>query len=282
MKRITFICERCQKQVDLSIYDYNKNNIKYSGNFCRGCRQHFQYESGIRDKNLLKNSIKPQKGVSMKERCNMTDEEYQSYKKNLSNMFCGEKNPMYGEHTHTKGLIEHNKYRRGKTWDEVYGKELSDKMKKQMSERQLGEKNCMFGKPSPTGSGNGWSGWYKDMYFRSLLELSFIVKNPDVKNAENIKIPYKDWDNKDRTYHPDFILENTIFEVKPKHLLNSKTNQLKFEAAKLYCMKNQLIYKIITEEDIEKLSDEDIKSLHNQGVIKFIDRYEEKYRRRPQ
>jgi hypothetical protein len=34
----------------------------------------------------------------------------------------------------------------------------------------------MYGKPSPQGSGNGWSGWYKGKYFRSIMELSFIVE----------------------------------------------------------------------------------------------------------
>jgi len=33
----------------------------------------------------------------------------------------------------------------------------------------------MYGKPAPIGSGNGWSGWYKGWYFRSLLELSFMI-----------------------------------------------------------------------------------------------------------
>jgi hypothetical protein len=49
-------------------------------------------------------------------------------------------------------------------------------MKKKMSDSISGEKNFWFGKPSPVGSGNGWSGWYKGWYFRSLLELSFMIK----------------------------------------------------------------------------------------------------------
>ena len=73
MKRISFKCDRCGKDVDLSIYDFNKNQLKYSGNFCRGCRQHFQYENGSRDKDLIKKSVKPQKGVSMKERCHLSE-----------------------------------------------------------------------------------------------------------------------------------------------------------------------------------------------------------------
>ena len=33
----------------------------------------------------------------------------------------------------------------------------------------------MYGRFSPRGSGNGWSGWYKEWYFRSLLELSYMI-----------------------------------------------------------------------------------------------------------
>ena len=44
-----------------------------------------------------------------------------------------------------------------------------------MSASMSGEQNPMFGKQTPTGAGNGWSGWYKDWYFRSLGELSYVV-----------------------------------------------------------------------------------------------------------
>ena len=278
--RVHFNCDICGKDVDLFFIDKEKNFKKYNKNLCRGCRQHLQYESGLRDRNLIKNSVKPQKGISMKDRCNMTDEEYQLYKKNLSEKSSGENNPMYNEHTHTKGLIAHNFSRRGKTWDETYGKEVANEKRNKMSLHNSGKGNPMFGKPAPTGSGNGWSGWYKHFYFRSLLELSFLVKHQNVENAEYIKIPYTDFDGKERTYHPDFIEGNMLYEIKPQHLVNAATNKLKFEAAKKYCEENKLIFVIETENSTQKLSDEEIKILHDNNEIKFIDRYEEKYRRR--
>lgn len=282
LDRIHFNCDICGKDVDLAFINVKNNFQRYNKNLCRGCRQRLQYESGLRDRNLLKNSVKPQKGISMKDRCNMTDEEYQLYKKNLSEKFSGENNPMYNEHTHTKGLINHNKYRRGKTWDEVYSKDTADAKRKKMSLSNSGKNNPMFGKPAPTGSGNGWSGWYKHFYFRSLLELSFLVKHQNVENAEYIKIPYNDFDGKERTYHPDFIEGNKLYEIKPQCLVNAATNKLKFEAAKKYCEENKLIFIIETENNIQKLSDEEIKILHDNNEIKFIERYEEKYRRRSQ
>jgi hypothetical protein len=62
-----------------------------------------------------------------------------------------------------------------KTYEELYGKEKANKMKNNLSILNSGSKNKMYGKPSPQGSGNGWSGWYKGWYFRSLIELSYMV-----------------------------------------------------------------------------------------------------------
>lgn len=55
-----------------------------------------------------------------------------------------------------------NKSNKGKTFEEIYGKEKAVELKEKLSERFSGEGNPMFGKPSPEGSGNGWSGWYKN------------------------------------------------------------------------------------------------------------------------
>jgi hypothetical protein len=70
----------------------------------------------------------------------------------------------------------------GKSYEKIiiekYGNEEGFKKikekKQNMNKRMSGINNPMYGKPSPEGSGNGWSGWYKGFYFRSLMELSFI------------------------------------------------------------------------------------------------------------
>ena len=165
-----------------------------------------------------------------------------------------------------------NKSNKGKTFEEIYGKEKAAELKEKLSERFSGENNPMFGKPSPKGSGNGWSGWYKNFYFRSLLELSFLIREQrELKSAESIKIPYIDFDGTARTYHPDFICENTLIEIKPKKLLGTATNKLKFEAGKKFCENNDFQFKILTEDDIEKLSDEEIQQLYDSHLIKFIE-----------
>ena len=192
----------------------------------------------------------------------------------------GKNNPMYG----IKG---ENNPRFGKhfyeDWIEKYGKEEADirleKYKKKVSKNTRGKNNPMYGKPAPQGSGNGWSGWYKGWYFRSLRELSYMINvierfNIEWKSAENIKIEYTDWKGNKRNYLPDFLLnEKYLMEIKPKKLWGSKNIILKRKAGEKYCKNNNLIYKLI---DPILISKEKLLHLHDKGKIKFLPKYEEK------
>jgi len=169
-------------------------------------------------------------------------------------------------------------------WTKKYGKEEADKklieLKKLQSFNSTGEKNGMYGKPSPQGSGNGWSGWYKDWYFRSLHELSYVILvierfNIEWSSAENIKIKYIDFKNQERNYFPDFLLNNKyIIEIKPKRLFNSISVIDKKNAAIEYCKNNNLIYKLISPQI---LTISQIKEKYLCGDIKFIDKYDKKF-----
>jgi len=144
----------------------------------------------------------------------------------------------------------------------------------------LGEKNGMFGKSSPVGSGNGISGYYKDYYFRSLLEYSAIkyfeennIKfqcNDISKKKFNDKVIIRM--NNGRNYIPDFLLplEKTIIEVKPIFNLKSKDTIQKRKSAIKYVKysKNYVNYKILTEEDI-KYRFQELKSDYKKGIIKI-------------
>jgi hypothetical protein len=191
----------------------------------------------------------------------------------MKGLSSGDKNGMFG-----KSFYE--------IWVEKYGVDIANEklndFKNNQSENVSGENNPMFGKPSPTGSGNGWSGWYKGWYFRSLRELTYMVKvierfnlKWDSGESNQHKIEYIDYKGANRNYFPDFILEGKyVIECKPKKLWNSDNVVRKTEAALKYCEINGLVYK---KRDIGVLSNLEIKYLYENSDIKFLDRYEEKY-----
>ena len=194
------------------------------------------------------------------------------YKKRMSELTTGINNPMYG-----KTVYE--------TWLSKYGKEQADikmaEFKGKQSINSSGKNNPMYGKKTPNGSGNGWSGWYKNTYFRSLRELFYIINHlekNDLKwqTAEKIKIKYINYDGAERTYSPDFIVENKfLVEIKPEKLHNSPNVQIKKKAEEEYCLTKKLQYSIVDVKDIDFNK---IKELHDLKLIRFLPRYEEKFK----
>jgi hypothetical protein len=192
------------------------------------------------------------------------------YRDILSKKMSGHNNPMKGSSYY-------------EVWVKKYGKEKADEMNQQCSLKKAlkGEKNYWFGKTPPFGSGNGWSGWYNGWYFRSLLELSYmvnVIEKYKIKweTAENSK--YKiSFNHKgmDKNYFADFILDGKyLVECKPKRLWDTELVKIKKSAAKIYCEENDLIYKL---REPPKLSDEDILKLYNEGNLVWIDRYQIKF-----
>jgi hypothetical protein len=193
------------------------------------------------------------------------------YRDKQSKLNSGENNNMYGKTFYD-------------VWLKKYGKDIADEKMKNLKEKHSknnsGVNNPMYGKPSPIGSGNGWSGWYKGWYFRSLLELSYMINvieryNIKWESGEKKKYQIKyNVDGKIKNYYPDFILENKyIVELKPKKLYNTIINKAKKESALSYCDKNGYIYKMRTPK---KLNKTEILKLYNSDKIKFLDRYKEK------
>jgi hypothetical protein len=192
----------------------------------------------------------------------------------------------------SKGLLEkEGEHYMGKgglygIWLEKYSKEVADQklidFKFKLSKATSGSNNPMFGKPAPKGSGNGWKGWYKGFYFRSLLELSFLVNYIDrfkmqFESGEKAKwaITYTKWDGSIGTYFPDYIIEGKyMVEIKPKALINSPLVKVKTEAAIDFCNKNNLKYKIIEPVKIDK---QILLDLYNKKDLVFNERLESKY-----
>lgn len=142
----------------------------------------------------------------------------------------------------------------------------------------MGSGNPMYGKPSPQGSGNGWKGWYRGHYFRSLREVAMMVKL-DVEgkawtHGEKVTIPYQTPDGNPGTYRPDFIVGNLMIEIKPVKLHASPRVQAKAAGARVYCAANGLEYRLI---DIEIDSAAILKAL-DAGDIRFDRDYEARFR----
>lgn len=172
------------------------------------------------------------------------------FRQKMSEKFKGVKNPMYG-----KSFYD--------TWVKKYGKNIAEiklsNFKKLQSKLNSGENNPMYGKPSPKNSGNGICGWYKGWFFRSLLELSYMIYVIERFNltwengeSEKYKIPYE-IDGVKRNYFPDFVIGGKyVIECKPKKLWKIKINDIKFKFAKEFCKKNNLIFKITDISKIKK------------------------------
>jgi len=140
----------------------------------------------------------------------------------------------------------------------------------------------MFGRPAPQGSGNGWSGWYRDTFFRSIFELSYLVY------LNNNKIQFESGElNKHRVHYEvnerrksyccDFYLPETDehIEIKPRRLINSAENKIKFEAAR----KHHKNFRVLTETDVKRIEPTEMIRLYNLGELVWMKRYEEKFKR---
>jgi len=260
------ICYECSKEIS-----YGSKSAKIRADnlesVCKSCCK-LEKRNGFYGKKHKKSTIKKISEISSKQIRS------EKSKKSQSAKMSGSKNSMYG-----KTLYDH--------WVDKHGKEEANKKYKQMvskqSEKAKGKNNPMYGKPSPQGSGNGWCGWYKRWFFRSLRELSYVINYLEENNLEWISaekkkftIPYKDWDGTSRTYRADFFVDNKkLVEIKPNRLKQAVTNRLKAQAAKKFCKKNGYEYEIV---EAKRMKDDQILDLYEKGLIKFIDRYDKKFK----
>ena len=213
--------------------------------------------------------------------------------------FLGKNNPFYGKkHTDKKRLGiqnigkqvgDKNPMRRPEMREyfsklhtgegnPMYGKVVSSETRKKLSVHSRGKNNPMYGKPSPGGSGNGWANWYKGHHFRSLRELQYFItevegKGLSCESAQKYRIPYKSYDGTDRTYQPDFLVGNSLIEVKPKKLWETPLVKLKKEVGEKFCIENGLEYKLIDIEPDSSI----LRDKYLNGEIRFVEKYKDKF-----
>jgi hypothetical protein len=199
----------------------------------------------------------------------------QEFRDKIASLNQGDKNPMYGKSFYDM-------------WVKKYGEEIAiEKLKlfkQKISKSNSGENNPMYGKPAPKKSGNGWSGWYNGWFFRSLIELTYMIKiieryglSWESGESDKFKIEYIDVNNKKKNYFPDFIINNKyVVEIKPKSLVNTDKVFRKTKYAKKFCEKNNMIYKITSPPIMET---KELVMLYTEGKIKFVDKYEKKFQK---
>lgn len=197
--------------------------------FCVKCNNKIFYKNKEGLKKAIKRNI-PCKSCSIKE----------SHKNNPDRM-TGSNNPM----------SNNSQY---KIWIEKYGidkaNEKLNELKLKRSKNAKGSGNPMYGKPPGKGAGRGISGKYKNLHFRSSYELCFLIKYENDYNclptsAETLKFKCS---HNEHNFYPDFYDKDTVYEIKPKKLIES--NKSKLDAIREYCLQNNLNFKLITEDDI--------------------------------
>ncbi len=297
-ERSKSICKKC-----LSKRGNDKNKGFDLIRDCPVCQSEIHYKSKNGFNTAVKNNSKCWS-------CVFPEERKESYRE----MFSGSKNYFFGKHhtdesknklrlanlgkqIHTEeskrkisDWQKDNAPMRGRSaysiWVERYGKEEADRKKEALRQKSIGkfagEKNPMFGKPSPNGSGNGYSGWYNGKFFRSLRELMFIVnylERFDLKHEslekKKAKIQYFNTNTQThRNYFGDYLVGDKYFvEIKPKKLWDTPLNSQKFAAARTFCKQNGLKFKLIDP----KVKSELVFRLFDEGKIKFMDRYLPKF-----
>lgn len=254
-------CSQCNTTKNIGYYGHVVNRTKSNEDeyLCSKCV----------NGNRISNYNRDNTGISLNERLG-EDGASKSIKKRLATIAENERNGI---------LIP----RPGntKTWDERYGIEESNKKKIWMRDNnklvpKYGEDNPQWGKPAHKLSGKGVKGYYNGIFFRSLMEASFIINFLDrndmkFENGELKKfaIPYKLNDNP-RNYFCDFVVGKTFYEIKPQALHNTEMNRCKWESARKWCDDNGFEFKVYSEYDFDLLKRSEIDILINDGKLILI------------
>lgn len=188
----------------------------------------------------------------------------------------GEKNPMHGRHDHVHGLLQSHRARTGKTYDEFYGPEKSQMIRRKLSVSHQGDRNPAYGHVYERGGRSRVQGVYSGIRFRSSYELSWLVET--LSAGAQVSVPqavkYVLGDRK-RTYLPDFQIGYVVYEIKPSALVSHPSNVAKFTAIRSYCDKHGLQFQIVTERDINLLTFGQIAALEgvnwNEGSRKYVE-----------
>lgn len=179
-----------------------------------------------------------------------------AYKEKCKISNTGDSNGMFGKnHTETSRSKMSNAVL-GKSLEQRWGQEKAEQYKNRLRLTMSGAGNPMYGKTSS--GGRSVKGTYKGLFFRSLMEYSFMKHleglgldlATDVE-YETIRVPL----DEGHTYCTDFYVPShkKVYEVKPSKVALSELNQRKFDAARKHLTALGLEFSVVTENDFKKI-----------------------------
>jgi hypothetical protein len=215
--------------------------------------------------------------------------------KNTGTRRSGPSHPIFGKSGAETYRFGHSNY---DEWVQKYGLEEADRRKQEVSakiqrtwtpERReraavvcrnvlrdfKGPNHPMFGRPAPQGSSHGCSGHYRGHFFRSLLELSFMLQLDQIgwvwETGEQKKFALLyEWEGKVHNYFPDFCIGETRVEIKPRGLVRTHKNQAKFAAARNAWGDN---FKVVTDKDLVRIKKKDLQYLCQSGEVVLLKKW---------
>lgn len=253
----------------------SKKKKKYNYNIdlvCEDCGEVF-----YRNKHTVENSKQRMGGIYCRKCTHKINnrrnakKQAETHRKKMQQMTSEERKQKYG-HDYWKKMPSF--IREQKSTDghgDIIKKVISQMSESERKEKygRIGKLNPMFGRPPSKNSGIGYSGWYKGTFFRSKLELSFLLMNDDrdIISAESFfSIPYHDENGVQRTYRPDFIVDKKyVVEIKPYSML--KRHTLKESVAIEYFKNTDYVYEIVTDKDISTISFDELYQLYEKGNV---------------
>lgn len=243
--------------------------------------------SNILKKNGIKPSVRPSRIEPYKEeiiadyKAGKMSTVEMGVKYNISNDALTLRLKHWGIYDPAKEFVFINRKSFYQCWVEAHGKEEADRRYKayyenHMRTRRRGKDNNFYGKPTPQGAGNGWKGWYKGTYFRSLREVTFMIEMDSGgiswEAAETICIPYT-FMGEERFYRPDYLVGNRLIEIKPKRLHQTPRVIAKQIGAIQYCAERGMTYELLDVEINAKAIHKTLQS----GLVRFDRDYEARF-----
>jgi hypothetical protein len=266
-QKIKVVCDRCGAISEKLVYNLLKQREKRNGeDVCKSCAT-TEYNKS----RPIEVRLKAGEGCRIKHKGKKLEEivglnKANEMKQKFSISKSGKNNVNFGA-KFSRGFADRPL---SGSWEERYGKDKSEKMKKRMSEANSGANNPMYGKPAPIKSGNGISGWYKEFYFRSLLELSYILhlesQSINFVSCESCQKKFKyTIDNRHFSYFPDFYLleSNEYVEIKPSSMIKNRIVLAKAQSVIDAGEK----FTFVTQKDIIKIKKEELLKLMNDGSV---------------